>query len=135
MLNSTFTRAAMGIVLSCGILVPAHGDQELAARHQAVLALQPVGYWPADDGQGEVLRDLSENRNHGTIHHVPWDDGLLDFTSAYQQAVGNNLDFFGKGATKDSLCSCTGCQANRKASTRSSSPGCEPIRGRSPPRT
>jgi hypothetical protein len=30
----------------------------LVPRHQAVLDLGPVGYWPADDGAGEQLRDL-----------------------------------------------------------------------------
>ena len=55
-------------------------------RHQAVLELKPAGYWPADDGSGEVLRDLSPRANHGRIRHVPWTDGLLDFTAAYQWA-------------------------------------------------
>ncbi len=54
------------------------------SRHEAVLDLNPVGYWPADEG--EVLRDLSSTQNHGVIHHVPWDKerNLLDFTGAYQ---------------------------------------------------
>ena len=56
----------------------------LAPRHQAVLDLGPVGYWPADDGAGERLRDLTPRANHGHLQHVPWADGLLDFTAAYQ---------------------------------------------------
>ena len=56
----------------------------LSERHQQVLALQPVGYWPADEGKGEVLHDLSDNANHGAINQVPWKDNLLDFTGAYQ---------------------------------------------------
>ncbi len=53
-------------------------------RHEAVLALNPTGYWPADEGGGETLHDRSENANHGKIYHTPWRDGLLDFTSAFQ---------------------------------------------------
>jgi hypothetical protein len=54
-------------------------------RHAAVLDLGPVGYWPADDGGGTQLRDLSPIGNHGTIHHVPWKDdtGLLDFDAGF----------------------------------------------------
>ena len=54
------------------------------ARYQAVLALKPVGYWPADEGVGDTLTDRSGNNNHGHINHVSWDNGLLDFTGAYQ---------------------------------------------------
>lgn len=57
-----------------------------AGRHAVALALNPVGYWPADAGEGNILRDLSPVQNHGRIHHVPWDTtrDLLDFTSAFQ---------------------------------------------------
>jgi hypothetical protein len=54
------------------------------ANHEAVLAMQPAGYWPADEGAGVVLHDLSANAGHGTIHHVPWRDGMLDFTGGFQ---------------------------------------------------
>jgi hypothetical protein len=55
--------------------------------HQAVLDLKPVGFWPADDGVGEVLRDHSGNDNHGRLLEVPWgENGLLNFTGAYQWA-------------------------------------------------
>lgn len=55
-------------------------------RHAAALELQPVGYWPADEGEGKVLHDLSKTDNPGVINHVPWDieKKLLDFTGAYQ---------------------------------------------------
>jgi hypothetical protein len=55
-------------------------------RRQAVLALHPVGYWPADEGSGEVVHDLSSNTNHAGMVHVPWDGerNLLHFTGAYQ---------------------------------------------------
>jgi hypothetical protein len=58
---------------------------ELASQNP-VLAMNPAGYWPADQGDGEVLQDLSATGNHGVIHHVPWDQQrqLLNFTGAYQ---------------------------------------------------
>lgn len=56
-------------------------------RHDAVRALQPVGYWPADEGEGLVLHDRSGHGNHGSIHQVPWQEGLLSFTTdVYQWA-------------------------------------------------
>ena len=55
-----------------------------SAKYQAVLALTPVGYWPADEGVGDTLHDRSGNNSHGHINHVPWDKGLLDFIGAYQ---------------------------------------------------
>jgi hypothetical protein len=39
-------------------------------RHSAVLELEPIGYWPVDEGEGTVLRDRSVNGNHGEIHHT-----------------------------------------------------------------
>ncbi len=55
-------------------------------RRQAVLALNPVGFWPADEGSSEVVNDLSPNTNHARMVHVPWDGerNLLNFTGAYQ---------------------------------------------------
>jgi hypothetical protein len=58
----------------------------LGSSVQAVLELRPSGYWPADEGTGEVLNDRSGGGNNGTLFHVPWKNGLLDFTSAYQWA-------------------------------------------------
>jgi hypothetical protein len=58
----------------------------LGSSIQAVLDLQPTGYWPADEGSGAVLNDRSGGGNNGTLFHVPWKNGLLDFTSAYQWA-------------------------------------------------
>ena len=73
---------ALAFSLLTGVcILAADGDN---ARHQAVLELNPAGYWPADEGSGDVLNDLSENGNNGKIFHVPWSDGLLDFTSAFQ---------------------------------------------------
>ena len=81
-----FFSAALAITIP---LASAAGSEKPAsdtARYQAVLALKPVGYWPADEGSGETLNDRSGNNNHGRIIHVPWDKGLLDFTGAYQWA-------------------------------------------------
>lgn len=66
------------------LTLQAEGSAE--ARHQAVLGLEPVGYWPADIGSGSVLRDLSKTKNDGEIVYVPWDGAknLLNFTGAYQ---------------------------------------------------
>mgnify|MGYP006286250127 CR=1 FL=1 len=51
-----------------------------------VLALNPIGYWPADEGSGRFLRDLSGHRNHARLRNVPWKNGLVHFTGAYQWA-------------------------------------------------
>ncbi len=70
---------------ACSLLLATSGFASAAAeRHQAVAAMQPVGYWPADGGGGETLHDRSPNRNHGRIRHVQWDNGLLDFNGGYQ---------------------------------------------------
>lgn len=52
-------------------------------RYDAVRELQPIGYWPADEGTGRVLHDRSGHDNHGRIFFVPWENGLLNFTGAF----------------------------------------------------
>ena len=52
-----------------------------------VLALNPVGYWPADEGSGNVLHDLSGRKNHGKIYNVPWRKGGLIFENDIFQWV------------------------------------------------
>ena len=55
--------------------------------HEAVLALKPTGYWPADEGGGAVLHDRSGNDNHGRLFNLSWEEsGLLDFNSGFQWA-------------------------------------------------
>ncbi|MFO7902887.1 MAG: LamG-like jellyroll fold domain-containing protein [Pirellulaceae bacterium] len=49
--------------------------------------LEPVGYWPADEGRGEMAHDRSGSQNHGTIYSVPWRDGLLDFENDVYQWI------------------------------------------------
>lgn len=79
---SVFGTALIGIYMGCSPL--SARAESGTARHEAVLAMQPAGYWPADEGEGSVLHDRSANANHGTIHHTPWREGMLDFTSAFQ---------------------------------------------------
>lgn len=54
--------------------------------NDTVLSMKPVGYWPIDEGSGEVVHDLSVNANHARMVHVPWDKErrLVNFTGAYQ---------------------------------------------------
>ena len=59
---------------------------ETPTDRRAILSLKPVGYWPADDGAGDLLHDRSGHENHGRIHDVPWEGGLLNFTGRYQWA-------------------------------------------------
>ncbi len=69
------------VVLTVGML-----QSGLGAAYQTVLDMKPIGYWPVDEGCGDVLNDRSGNDNHGKIFHTPWKNGLLDFTSGYQWA-------------------------------------------------
>jgi hypothetical protein len=85
------TTALPRLLLVLGFLMPVHSlaytkGEATSASHQTVLALKPVGYWPADDGAGEILHDRSGSGNHGRILDVPWENGLLNFTGAYQWA-------------------------------------------------
>ncbi|MEI8207508.1 MAG: LamG domain-containing protein, partial [Kiritimatiellales bacterium] len=72
--------------LAATAMVLAMGNSPVDARHQAVLALQPVGYWPADEGSGEVLHDRSGSGNHGRIFSAGWNGGFLNFTGVSQWA-------------------------------------------------
>jgi hypothetical protein len=56
-------------------------------HYQSVLALQPDGYWPADEGDGTVLHDRSGRGNDGTLHGAGWDSGYLNFTKPVQYAL------------------------------------------------
>lgn len=58
-----------------------------SSRDGVVLALEPVGYWPADEGRGTTLHDRSGNGNHGTIYSVPWRDGSLVFENDVYQWI------------------------------------------------
>ena len=62
-------------------------ERNASPRHRVVLAFEPVGYWPADEGRGTTLHDRSGNGNHGTIYSVPWKDGSLVFENDVYQWV------------------------------------------------
>ena len=80
-------KTALSVVaLALALSSTAHAEAERTTPYRDVLALKPLGVWPADEGQGEVLHDRSGNGNDARIFHVPWKDGLLDFTPAYQWA-------------------------------------------------
>jgi hypothetical protein len=73
-------------LVAAAATVQAMGKVSVNARHQAVLTLQPAGYWPADEGTGDVLHDRSGNGNHGRIHYAGWNGGFLNFTGVSQWA-------------------------------------------------
>lgn len=56
------------------------------ARHQTVLALKPVGYWPMDEGEGNILHDQSGIGNNGKLINTEWEKGLVNFEGGYQWA-------------------------------------------------
>lgn len=55
-------------------------------RHRQVREFHPVGYWPADEGEGEILHDQSGNNNHGRLFNLTWENGLIHFTSGFHWA-------------------------------------------------
>ena len=73
----------IGIVLT-GLIINKNKNNEEAKRYQAILALKPLGYWPANEGRGDLLIDHSGKGNNGKIYNVPWENGLLNFNSRYQ---------------------------------------------------
>jgi len=83
--NSAFIfTSVLVLTLPDSCLFAQNAIPDRLTRHESVLLLKPAGYWPADEGEGDILHDLSGNDNHGVIHHTPWRDGLLDFISAFQ---------------------------------------------------
>lgn len=58
----------------------------LSERQVQVLKMNPVGYWPADEGEGHILRDITPNKNHAELHNLEWADGLLYFRGLFQWA-------------------------------------------------
>ena len=78
------SKLEIGNAFLIGLLILSLGSLAVAAeRRQLVLELRPAGYWPADEGAGEVLHDRSGNDNHGSLRNLEWRDGLLDFASDY----------------------------------------------------
>ena len=79
--------ATTALLLVCACAISASQDDAtgMPDHHRVVIALQPVGYWPADEGEGDVLHDRSGNGNDGWLINTPWRDGLLDFTNDFFQ--------------------------------------------------
>ncbi len=83
--------AAVAILL--GGSVPGMTDEitddgkRVPPNHGSVLALEPAGYWPADEGKGATLHDRSGHGNHGRIHSVPWRGGSLAFENDVYQWI------------------------------------------------
>lgn len=50
------------------------GDQIVAEMNSIPSSTEPdlVGYWPLDEGEGDVARDLSSGANHGVIRNPEW---------------------------------------------------------------
>ena len=66
--------------------------------HNEVLSMRPIGYWPCDEGEGNVLRDLSESGNDGSLYNVLWENGLLNFSGLFQWGVIPNHKSYQKDA-------------------------------------
>ena len=80
--------SCFALFAAIGVAAQAPGAGEgVPTHHKAVLALKPVGYWPADEGQGKVLHDRSGNANHGTVYAVPWQDDSLVFENDVYQWI------------------------------------------------
>ncbi|MFP4173151.1 MAG: PQQ-binding-like beta-propeller repeat protein, partial [Candidatus Hydrogenedentota bacterium] len=53
-----------------------------------------AGYWPLNEGEGDVAHDLSANENHGTIHGAEWtpfQPFLGDLPNHKEYAAGETL--------------------------------------------
>ena len=79
------TTKSLGLLIGFACLGRAAGP--VHSNCQDVLELGPVGYWPADEGEGAVLHDRSGNANHGTIYSVPWKEGMLVFENDVYQWI------------------------------------------------
>ena len=91
MVMKAIFRTAIVLILAC---IAVSGLQQTEAEETAnvsarekVLELEPVGYWPLDEGEGEVLHDRSNHDNHGRAHFLSWKNGLLDFDNDVYQWV------------------------------------------------
>ncbi len=84
--------SALAVVLTvfcpaCSVLRVQDREAVPPDRYQPVRELEPVGWWPVDEGSGTVAHDRSANENHGQILSVPWRDGLLDFENDVYQWI------------------------------------------------
>jgi hypothetical protein len=71
-------RAFMGDIRDVRIWSVARGQEEIRAdMTQAPKKDAPglAGYWPLDEGQGTLVRDVSAHQNHGLIRGAEWGGG------------------------------------------------------------
>jgi hypothetical protein len=54
------------------------------AQYENILALKPVGFWPADEGSGTRLRDLGSMGNDANLFNTTWANSALNFTGGYE---------------------------------------------------
>ena len=71
-------------ILSAAALLTASIVQGADERYRDVLALKPLGFWPADEGEGTRLRDLGSMGNDAILFNTGWADGTPDFNAAFQ---------------------------------------------------
>jgi len=77
----------VALTILCGVVLAAEPPlvtQSQQPLEPLVMALRPVGFWPMSEGSGLVIHDRSGNGNHGKWVNVPWENGLVNFTSAFQ---------------------------------------------------
>ncbi|MFI4912374.1 MAG: hypothetical protein ACIAQZ_11970 [Sedimentisphaeraceae bacterium JB056] len=55
--------------------------------YEFITTMKPAGYWPADEGSGDILHDRSGNNNHGRLYNTGWENGMPDFNGAFQWAL------------------------------------------------
>lgn len=75
-------RAALGIAVLTTALNPIVHAAE--PQYEKVLALKPLSFWPADEGEGTQLRDLAALGNDADVLNTPWAGKTLDFTGGYE---------------------------------------------------
>lgn len=62
---------------------PDQDDRDRSAVHEKVRQLEPMGYWPMDEGEGTTLHDRSGGGNAGDAFGLDWKGPLLDFNSGF----------------------------------------------------
>jgi hypothetical protein len=76
--------AAAITVLWCATGIFAQTADGPEKGNEFITGLKPAGYWPADEGSGDILHDRSGNNNHGRLYNTGWKNGMPEFTGAFQ---------------------------------------------------
>jgi hypothetical protein len=74
----------LSLIAATAALGMSHTLEAEDDAYDRILALKPIGFWPADEGSGDRLRDLGSMGNDARLFNTSWDNGALDFTAAYQ---------------------------------------------------